>query len=80
MLIGDPAPPERARDFCTEDIDERLGQAAYADLEDALAGVDGVDEAVMEDRDRAILRTRDGLDRADLEHLVTRAVERLARR
>lgn len=63
-----------------EDIDERLGQAAYADLEDALAGVDGVDEAVMEDRDRAILRTRDGLDRADLEHHVTRAVERLARR
>lgn len=63
-----------------EDIDELLGPAAYADLEDTLAGVDGVDEAVMEDRDRAVLRTRDGLDRADLEHHVTRVVERLARR
>jgi hypothetical protein len=62
-----------------EDIDERLGPAAYAGLEDALAGLDGVDEALMEDRDRAILRTRAGIDGTDLEHRVARAVEQLAR-
>jgi hypothetical protein len=62
-----------------EDIEERLGSTAYADLEDALAGVDGVDEVIMEDRDRAILRTRDGIDRAGLEHHVTQAVEGLGR-
>ncbi len=60
-----------------EDIDARLGRAAYADLEGALAGVDGVTAAVMEDRDRALLSTGEGIDRADLESRLTRAVSAL---
>ena len=60
-----------------EDIDARLGLAAYADLEDALARVDGVTGAVMEDRDRALLSTGEGVDRADLERRLTRAVDAL---
>ena len=60
-----------------EDIDARLGPAAYADLEDALAGVDGVRAAVMEDRDRALVSTDEGIDRADLEGRLTRAVSAL---
>ena len=53
--------------------------AAYADLEDALARVDGVTAAVMEDRDRALLSTGEGIDRADLERRLTRAVDALLR-
>jgi hypothetical protein len=60
-----------------EDIDALLGSAAYADLEDALAGVEGVTAAVMEDRDRALLDTGSGIDRADLEHRLTRTVRAL---
>ncbi|MCY4727319.1 hypothetical protein NYO98_13610 [Nocardioides sp. STR2] len=60
-----------------EDIDTLLGSAAYADLEDALAGVEGVTAAVMEDRDRALLSTGEGVDRADLEQRLGRAVDAL---
>ena len=58
-------------------VDARLGSAAYADLEEALARVDGVSAAVMEDRDRALLSTGEGVDRADLERRLTRAVDAL---
>lgn len=59
-----------------EDVHARLGDA-YSELEDVLAGVDGVTEALVEDRDRALVRTRRGVDRADLERRLTQAVEAL---
>jgi hypothetical protein len=63
-----------------EDIDERLGPKAYACLEAEFAAVEGVTEAIMEDRDRALLRTRRGVAQADLEARLTRVVEGLAAR
>lgn len=49
-----------------EDIVERLGQETYANLEDTLAAAEGVREAIMEDRDRAIIRTRRDVAQPDL--------------
>ena len=60
-----------------EDIDARLGPAAYAALEDSLARVAGVTHALMEDSDRAILTTAGGVAAADLERRVTDAVQAL---
>lgn len=61
-----------------EDIDDRLGAAAYASLEDRFGAVDGVTEAVMEDRDRAVVSTRHGMDRAELQHRLAQVIEALA--
>ncbi len=60
-----------------EDIDIRLGRAAYASLEDGLAAVEGVTAALMEDRDRALLSTRRGVDGAELAHRLDRMVRAL---
>lgn len=62
-----------------DDIDRRLG-AAYPDLEDVLASVEGVTGAVMEDRDSALVTTRRGVDGADLQRRLTAAVAALAAR
>ena len=60
-----------------EDIDDVLGAAAYASLEERLAGVDGVTSALMEDRDRALLSTRSGMDESQLELQLDRLVRSL---
>ena len=60
-----------------EDIDARLGAAAYASLEERLAEVDGVTGALMEDRDRALLSTRSDVDEAQLELQLDRLVRSL---
>jgi hypothetical protein len=60
-----------------DDVDERLG-ARYADLEDVLRAVEGVTEAIMEDRDRAVVSTGHGMDRAELQHRLAQVIEALA--
>jgi hypothetical protein len=60
-----------------EDIDARLGAAAYASLEERLGGVDGVTDAMMEDRDRALLSTRGDVDASRLERQLDRLVRSL---
>jgi hypothetical protein len=61
-----------------EDIDDRLGASAYASLEERLGGVDGVTDAVMEDRDRALLSTRSDVDESWLEQQLDLLLRSLA--
>lgn len=60
-----------------EDIDARLGPAAYASFEARLATLDGVTGALMEDRDRALLTTRRGVDATQLEEQLDQLVRSL---
>jgi hypothetical protein len=61
-----------------EDIVEMLRPSAYAELEDRLSAVDGVTEVIMEDRDRAIVYTANGVDAGELTTRLETAVASLA--
>lgn len=61
-----------------EDIVERLGQDAYVELEDRLAAVQSAQKTIMEDRDRAVVRTRRGVTAAELAARLEAVVVSLA--
>jgi hypothetical protein len=62
-----------------EEVEDLLGPAAYARLEELFAGVPGVTKVVFEDRDVAVLAT-DGMDPQELKEALDALLEGLGRR
>lgn len=68
-----PAGRRRWQVTFPDDVDQRLGNA-YPDLEDLLNAVSGVTEAIMEDRDCALVTADRGVTQDDLEQRLEEAV------
>lgn len=62
-----------------EEVEDLLGPAAYASLEELFAAVPGVSKVVFEDRDVAVLAT-DGMDPQELGEALDALLEDLGRR